>query len=130
MKLIISSILLFIGCIMEGFLLGNNGVEMNAKNVFLYVGVCLALIIGGIFMGWWIAKTQQLAERGGEMKPKSKAGILSTLIGMIFTTILWILVLQHIKATPVIWLIFWLIVPVKCITTLLIKWIYEIDEDT
>ncbi len=60
------------------------------------------------------------------MTGKQKVGILSVICSSILSVAFWILVLRHIQATPVIWLIFWFSIIFGTITTSLIKYIYEV----
>lgn len=60
------------------------------------------------------------------MTSKQKAGMLSGLVSVTLNGVLWIMLLRHVQAPAVIWLMFWFCFVFGMITTCLIKYIFEI----
>lgn len=60
------------------------------------------------------------------MTNKQKAAILSVIASSILSMILWFMILIHIQATPVIWLMFWFSAIFSGIVTCLLKYVFEV----
>lgn len=60
---------------------------------------------------------------------KEKLFLLGSLINTIIKAILYILILEHIKATTIIWLLFWIAVPLDFILNYLVSIWFKIDID-